>query len=288
MAVTEGFVPFHGFRTWYKIVGEPGEELPLLVINGGPGCPHDYMTDLEALDRAVIFYDQLGCGRSDHPEDPALWVMDTFVQEVTAVREALGLERLHLLGPSFGAQVALEYVLTRPVGLASLTLAGPLASAPLYESEARRLEHSLPPDTRAAIARDEEGAAMAFYQRWLCRLDPWPDHLTRSFANMNHDVYGIMWGKEWDVTGNLKDWDVTPRLGELDLPVLITSGRHDLTTPTVVRPLADGIPGAEWVLFEQSSHLPSAEEPDHYREVLTSFLTKAESQPPSAAGWLAS
>ncbi|MCJ1676183.1 hypothetical protein MTF65_02160 [Streptomyces sp. APSN-46.1] len=117
---------------------------------------------------------------------------------------------------------------------------------------------------------------MAFYQRWLCRLDPWPDHLSRSFTNMNHDVYGIMWGEEWDITGNLKERDVTPRLGELDLPVLITSGRHDLTTPAVVRPLADGISGAEWVLFEQSSHLPSAEEPDHYREVLTAFLTKVE------------
>src|SRR6478672_4741447 len=98
MAVTEGTVPFRGFRTWYQVVGEllaPDGKLPLLVVNGGPGCAHDYLEDLASLadesGRPVVFYDQLGCGRSDHPDDPALWVMDTFVEEFPAVRAALGL-----------------------------------------------------------------------------------------------------------------------------------------------------------------------------------------------------
>ncbi|MDT9689093.1 proline iminopeptidase-family hydrolase [Streptomyces sp. P9(2023)] len=295
MAVTEGTVPFRGFHTWYQAVGDlpdRGGKLPLLVINGGPGCPHDYLQDLAALSegdgRTVVFYDQFGCGKSEHADAPALWVMDTFVDEVDAVRRALGLDRVHLYGHSWGSQVALEYVLTRPSGVAALVLAGPLASAPAYEAEARRLKDSLPAKVREVIDRCEaEGttdddaymeATMAFYQRWLCRLDPWPEHLMRSFMNWRPDVYEAMWGAEWNVTGNLKDWDVTDRLGELDLPVLVTSGRHDVTTPAVVRPIAEGIQGAEWVLFERSAHLPSAEEPEHYREVVELFLSSVEAE----------
>ncbi|MGP3684507.1 proline iminopeptidase-family hydrolase [Streptomyces sp. IBSNAI002] len=300
MTVTEGTVPFRGFRTWYRIAGEfqaPGGKLPLLVINGGPGCPHDYMEDLDALaeagGRPVIYYDQLGCGRSSQPDDTDLWVMGTFVDEVDAVREGLGLSRLHLLGHSWGSQIALEYVLGRPSGLAGLVLSGPLASAPVYEAEARRLKESLAPEVQEVIDRHEaEGttgaeayqeAVMVFYRRFLCRLDPWPDHLVRSLENWRPDVYEAMWGAEWHLTGNLKNWDVSARLGELDLPVLVTSGRYDATTPAVVRPLAEGIPGAEWVLFEQSAHLPSAEEPEQFRRTVESFLEGVEAGISAAA-----
>ena len=117
---TEGTVAFRGFRTWYRVEGDlaaSGEKLPLLVLHGGPGFPHDYLEDLAALaddGRPVVFYDQLGCGKSDHPDDPGLWVMSTFVEEVGAVRAALGLDRIHLLGHSWGGWLALEYALGRP------------------------------------------------------------------------------------------------------------------------------------------------------------------------------
>ncbi|MFE0698782.1 proline iminopeptidase-family hydrolase [Streptomyces sp. NPDC058872] len=294
MSVTEGTVPFRGHRTWYRVVG-PGRagRLPLLVVNGGPGCSHDYLDDLGALHgetgRQVVFYDQIGCGRSDRPDDPALWVMSTFVEEVAAVRAALGLDRVHLYGHSWGSQVALEYVLTRPAGLAGLVLAGPISSAPVYQAEARRLKESLPAGVREVLDRHEAAgtlddeeyreAVMAFYQRWLCRLDPWPPHLVRSFTDIREDVYAALWGTtEWNLTGRLKDWDVTDRLGEIDLPVLVTTGRHDATTPTVVRPLVEGIRGASWTVFEESAHLPSAEEPERYRQVLGAFLAAVEEQ----------
>ena len=117
---------------------------------------------------------------------------------------------------------------------------------------------------------------MAYYTQWVCRLDPFPDHVMRSFMNLNEDVYGTMQGSEWNVTGNLKDWDVTARLGELDLPVLVTSGRYDEMTAALVQPLVDGIRGAESVVFEGSAHLAMAEEPDSYREALESFLGRVE------------
>ena len=296
MATTsEGTVPFRGYRTWYRVVGElPAStgKLPLLVLHGGPGFPHDYLEDLAELaddGRTVVFYDQIGCGKSDHPDDPGLWVMETFVEEVVAVRDGLGLERVHLLGHSWGGFLALEYALGDPTGLASLVLASAGASLPAFAAETRRLKESLPVEVQEAIDRHEaEGttdddayteATMAYYTRWLCRLElPWPDHLMRSFTNLNHEIYGTMQGPEWNITGNLKDWDVSARLGELELPVLVTSGGYDEVTPALIRPLLDGIQGAEHVVFEASAHFAMAEEPHRYREVLESFLSRVEAQ----------
>ncbi|MER7956359.1 proline iminopeptidase-family hydrolase [Streptomyces sp. NPDC096030] len=293
MAVTEGTVPFRGFHTWYRVVGRlpgPDGKPPLLVVHGGPGLSHDYLEDLGALadggGRAVVFYDQLGCGRSEQAQDPALWTLDTFVAEIGALRRELGLDRIHLLGHSWGSQVALEYVLGRPSGVAGLVVAGVVADAPAYAAEARRLKDSLPTEVREVIDRSEAegttdddaylGATMAFYQRWLCRLDPWPEHLVRSVLSMREDVNAALWGPEWNITGSLKDWSVADRLGEIDLPVLVTSGRHDMVTPAVVRPVVESIPGAAWALFEESAHMASVEEPEHYRQVVESFLSRVE------------
>jgi len=293
MATTsEGAVPFRGYRTWYQVVGElpaTSGKLPLLVLHGGPGFPHDYLEDLSRLvddGRTVVFYDQIGCGKSDHPDDSALWVIDTFVEEVAAVRDALGLDQVHLLGHSWGGWLALEYALGRPSGLASLVLASTCASLPALAAETRRLKESLPADVQQIIDRHEaegttddpayEEATMAYYTQWVCRLDPFPDHVMRAFMNLSEDVYGTMQGPEWNVTGNLKDWDVSARLGELDLPVLVTSGRYDEMTPALVQPLVDGIRGAESVVFEESAHIAMAEEPDGYRDVLESFLGRVE------------
>lgn len=294
MTVIEGYVPFRGHRTWYQVVGElggPDGRVPLLVVNGGPGLPHDYLQDLAVLaddgGRPVVFYDQLGCGRSDRPDDPALWTIDTYVAELGAVREALGLDPVHLLGHSWGTQVVLEHLLGKPTGVTSAILSGPIASAPLYQAEARRLKAELPADVQQTLDRHEaagttddpayQGATIAYYRQWMCRLDPWPEYIVQGMADMRHDIYGALWGTaEWNLTGALKDWDVTDRLGEVDLPVLVTSGRYDVCTPAVVRPVAEGIPGAEWVLFEKSAHLASIEEPEHYRQVVTGFLSEIE------------
>jgi proline-specific peptidase len=288
----EGYVPFRGYRTWYQVVGDipaAGPGLPLLVLHGGPGFPHDYLTDLAQFSDAghpVVFYDQLGCGKSDHPEDPALWVMDTFIEEVATVRAALGLDWVHLLGHSWGGWLALEYVLRKPAGLASVVLASTCASIPAFAAETRRLKQSLPPETQEVLDRHEAKgttndpgylvAALTYYRQWVCRLDPFPEHIVHSFLNISDDVYQIMQGPEWNVTGNLKDWDVTARLGDIDLPVLVTSGRYDEMTPALVEPLVAGIKDAGHVVFQESSHLAMAEEPDRYRQVLGSFLDQVE------------
>ncbi len=111
MPVREGFVSFRGYQVWYRIVGEREDlgQLPLLCLHGGPGAPHDYLEPLEAMaatGRRVIFYDQLGCGNSDQPHHLSMWAVDLFVEEVGVVRRALGLERVHILGQSWGGMLA--------------------------------------------------------------------------------------------------------------------------------------------------------------------------------------
>ena len=282
---TEGTVAFKGHRTWYQVLGDLPAldgQLPVLILHGGPGLPHDYLEDIARLadgGRPVVFYDQLGCGKSDHPDDPALWVMDTFVEEVGAVREALGLDRVHVLGHSWGGWLALEYAFGQPAGLASLILASTCASLRAFAAETRRLKGSLPAEVQQVIDEHEAAgttddktyleATMAYYTQWLIRLDlPWPEHVMRSFSSISADVYGTMQGPEWNVTGNLKDWDVTQLLGELDLPVLVTSGRYDEMTETLVKPMVEGIRGADWVIFDDSAHLAMVEEPDRFLSLI--------------------
>ena len=290
----EGFVSFHGFNVWYGIVGEREEpgKLPLLCLHGGPGATHDYLEPLKAMaktGRRVVFYDQLGSGNSDHPHDPEMWTVELFVEEVDVVRRALGLERVHLLGQSWGGMLAMEYALTRPSGLTSLILADSLASIPQWVAEANRLRAELPPEVQQTLSKHEAAgttddpeykeAMLVFYRRHVCRLDPWPDCVNRTFDKLaqNPEVYYTMWGpSEFHVTGSLRNWSIVDRLGEIRVPTLMLSGRYDEATPAIVETMQRGIHGSEWTIFENSSHLPHVEETEKYIRVLSDFLNRIE------------
>jgi proline-specific peptidase len=290
----EGFIPFHGYHTWYRIVGngeEPGK-LPLLVLHGGPELSHDYLEPLEAMantGRRVIFYDQLGGGNSDHPHNPSLWTIELFVEELDAVRMALALDHLHLLGQSWGGMLGMEYALTQPAGLVSLTVADSAASMVQWGSELNLLRAQLPLEVQHTLlyheqegttdSEDYQDAMLVFYRRHICRVDPWPDYLTRDFEKLAQDpeVYLTMWGpSEFHITGTLKTWDITDRLHEITVPTLLLSGRYDEATPILVETLHKSIPGSEWVIFENSSHMPHVEETDLYLQVLKRFLARME------------
>jgi L-proline amide hydrolase len=267
---SDDFLPFRGFRTWHRVVGD-GEEprrLPLLVLHGGPGSAHDALEGLGALGergRRVVFYDQLGSGESDRPDDTSLWTVETFLEQLQSVRDRLGLDEIHLFGSSWGGMLAVEYALTQPDGLAGLVLNSTPTSAPRWAEETARLAEGL----------DEQ----AFRRRHICRLDPEPEILERARAKFGKQVYETMWGpNEFTVTGTLKDWDVIGRLGEIRIPTLITSGRHDECTPTLVEPLRAGIAGSEWVIFEDSAHMAYLEEPDRYLQVVGDFLERVEAR----------
>jgi L-proline amide hydrolase len=272
----QGRLPFRSFETWYEVVGEGESEgrLPLLVLHGGPGSAHDALERLGVLaeqGRRVVFYDQLGSGESDRPNDPSLWTVETFLGQLRSVRDGLGLERIHLFGSSWGGMLALEYAFTEPDGLASLVLNSTPTSAPRWAEETGRLHAALPPGL------DEKAAEAEFRRRHICRLDPEPEVLQRARAKFAKQVYETMWGRnEFTPTGTLKDWDVIGRLGEIRVPTLITSGRHDECTPKLVEPLHAGIAGSEWVIFEDSAHMPYLEEPERYLDVVGEFLERVD------------
>jgi L-proline amide hydrolase len=292
---TEGYVPFRGYRTWYRVVGAGEEEgkLPVLFLHGGPGGAHDYLESLEAMaqrGRRAIFYDQLGCGKSDLPEDASLWKVETFVEEVAAMREHLGLDRPHIFGNSWGGMLAMEYALTQPKGVASMIVASSPSSIPQWVGEANRLRAELPEDVQETLRRHEdagttsdpeyEQATEVFYKRHVCRLDDWPDYVLRTFQFIAEHgvVYNTMNGpSEFHVIGTLKDWDITDRLGEMGIPTLVISGEYDEATPAINRTVSSGIPGAESVIYPNASHMAHVEDPEGYMRVLDDFLTRVES-----------
>jgi L-proline amide hydrolase len=287
--MTEGTVPFRDGETWYRVTGE-GDRIPLIVLHGGPGATHDYLLSLTDLarDRPVIHYDQLGNGRSTHfPERGAdFWTVDLFVRELHNLVDALGLrERHHVLGQSWGGFLAQEYALTQPAGLQSLVLADTAASFPDFVAAANGLRAQLPPDVEATLRRHEEAgttddpeyaeACQVFYARHVCRLDPWPDEVVEAFVWIERDptVYHTMNGpSEFHVIGSIRDWQSRDRLGDIRVPTLLVSGRHDEATPALQRTLLDGIEGSEWVVFEESSHTPHVEERERYMRVVGDWL----------------
>jgi proline-specific peptidase len=291
----EGFISFRDYNVWYRTVGncEESGKLPLLCLHGGPGAPHDYLEPLEAMagtGRRVIFYDQLGCGNSNVPTDPSIYTMALYLEEVDAIRRALGLEHVHILGHSWGGMLTIEYALTRPVGLASLILADTAASSPHWATEMRRLVAELLPEVQQTIQMHEvagttdsleyqEACRIFFRRHGSGRIDPRPDYLNRMADKPGDEVYHIMWGpSEFFMTGTLKDWDITSRLGEIRAPTLVIGGRYDHATPIITETVHRGILGSECVIFENSGHFPHIEETERYLKVLDRFLNHVEAQ----------
>jgi len=234
----EGRIPFRGFETWYRDVG-PGGVVPLLCLHGGPGSTHNYFEPLEQLaagGRRVVLYDQLGCGNSDRPDDPELWTLELFLDEVQTVR---------------------------------LTLNSPPTATETWAAEAARLRAPLAEDE--TLAEEEFWRRhVCRLDPWPDCIERGRAGKNRQVYEI---MWGP---QEWNPTGRLRDWDVRDRLAEIDVPTLITSGRYDGCTPPLAETAHRGIPSSEWVLFEESSHTAFVEEPERYRAVLADFLGRAE------------
>lgn len=285
-----GFVAVEGGRVAYEVHGT-GTRTPLLVLHGGPGIPHDYLENLALLgdERPVVFYDQLGCGRSDRPDDPKLWTRERFARELDAVRSSLGLEEVVIYGHSWGSILAVDYLTglggPRPSGVHAVILAGPALSIPRWVEDSRRLIASLPADAAAAILEGErtgrtdsaeyQAATKVFYARYVCLSDPWPEALERAFAGMGQQVYSSMNGpSEFTITGPLRTVDVTPRLGELHVPVLYICGEHDEATPETTRAYAALTPDSDLVVIEGAAHVANYDRPAEYLGALRGWLSR--------------
>lgn len=280
---TEGFIDVPDGRVWYQSVG--GGE-PLVLLHGGPGASSIYLEALMPLCDAgyqVVRYDQLGSGQSDHPDDTSLWTVDHFCAELEVVRQALGFEKMHLLGQSWGSFLALEYVLTHPQHLATVTLYSGAASTLECFDGMNSLRNQLPTETVATMAAFEAAedyenpeylaAVQVLLDRHLCRKQPWPDELTRSMESIGVAVYNTMWGpNEFTLTGTLSPWDRSDRLPEIETPTLIVCGRYDEVVPSCSETLHAGIRDSRLEIFEHSSHLSHMEEPERFFPTLLGFL----------------
>jgi proline-specific peptidase len=286
--VQEGYVPVVGGLVWSQILN-PGKGIPLLTLHGGPGSPHDYLEPLKQLadERSVIFYDQLGCGKSERPDDSTLWQRSRFVEELDQIRQALHLENFHLFGHSWGSMLAVDYAQTKPDGLTSLILASPALSISHWLNDMDVYRKRLPLEVQKVLtehemngttdSEDYQHAAMEFYERYLCRLHPWPEPLERTIAGEGTLVYQTMWGpSEFFMTGNLLHADCTAQLGTIEQPTLFTCGRYDEATPETTAWYQSLLPQSELVIFEQSAHMPHLEETAHYLQTLRTFLWRIE------------
>ncbi len=280
----EGMIAVPGGNVWFKRVGG-GAGLPMLVVHGGPGLPHGYLRSLERLadEREVVYWDQLGCGKSDRPSDRELWTMQRSVAEMRAVVQALGLNRFHIFGNSWGGMLAQQYALDVPSGAASLTISNSIASIPQFAEMVARLKSELDPATQSAIERHEaagttytaeyQAAIRTWNETYLCRLRPWPPELLAAFTEMGTDIFETMFGpSDFRIVGTIRDWDVFDRLAEIRLPTLILAGRFDECVPEHMWDMHQRIAGSRFELFESTAHMPFIEEPGKFDRVMRAFL----------------
>lgn len=286
--IREGYVKVTGGKIWYKVVGT-GDNIPLLTLHGGPGSTHHGLTSLEALadSRPVIFYDQLGCGNSDKPDDISLWKTERFVEELAQLRTALGLESVHILGHSWGTMLATDYLLTQPQGVASVVMSSPCISIPMWLEDCNLYIKQLPHAIQSIImVHQKEGttnsseyhrAAAEFDKKHVNRLNPAPQAIIKGKEGRSKTIYETMWGPtEFFMTGNLKEYDQSQRLKEIKIPILFSCGRFDEATPKTTAYYHSLVSDSELVIYENSAHMPQWEETDLYVDTVRNFLSKSE------------
>jgi proline iminopeptidase len=286
----EGYANVPGGRVWFKVVGS-GSGTPLLLLHGGPGGTSRTFEPLCALtnERPLIFYDQLGGGRSERPSDTNLWRVERFVEELKCVRRELGLRRFHLLGHSWGSLLAVEYMNTRPQGVESLILSGGAFSMARCFRDINGLVTELPPDVRATLVghmtnqttqtAEYQQAAGVFMQRHFVRAQAMPPELADFdlMKDFGVEVAQTMIGMDsLQPAGVLKDYDATAHLRELRLPVLFTAGQYDYSTPAANAWYQSLVPGAHLEIIPNSGHMIMLDNPKHYAEVVRAFLREAE------------
>jgi proline iminopeptidase len=239
VAATEGYLPVPGGRVWYRRMGG-GPGIPLLAVHGGPGGTSCRFAALAPLadERPVIYYDQLGSGRSDHPSDTTLWTVARFVDELEAVRRGLGLDSLVLLGHSWGGALVAEYLLTAPrPAVRAVVLSSPLLSTPRWIADANALRAAMPVPLRDALDRHERAGTTEF----------------RS-------------------TGSRRTWDRAADLATLAIPALLVAGEFDEARPATLAEFAATMPNARVVTIPGAAHGTYREKPAEYQGAVRQFL----------------
>lgn len=293
MKIKEGYMPFLGHKTYFRIVGENSNgKLPLLLLHGGPGSTHNYFEVLDVLaseGRQIISYDQIGCGNSFVDGHEELWNSTTWLNELEALVQHLGIAKCHLLGQSWGAMMIVEGLITRKLPfVSSAILSSGTCSCNLWSREQHRLISFMPADEQLAIKRAELSGN--FESQDYLKAN---DHYTRLYAcdaptagspeclrrnkRFGLEAYNVAWGpNEYTPLGNLKNFEFTDRLHEISVPCLIISGTNDESTPLISKTMFDRIPNADWELLEGARHLTFVDCNEEYCRILNRWMQSKE------------
>jgi len=289
LAAGEAYLNVPGGRIWYRKTGR-ADGTPVILLHGGPGYSSYYLKPLEALgsDRPVVRYDQLGGGKSDRISDTTLFTIDHFVHELDSLRVALGYDKVHLLGHSWGTILALEYYKAHPEHVVSLTLASAALDIPAWERNARRLVRTLSDSAQKAIAvreaekkfdaADYQHALEEFYGRYVWR-HPVEADLDSLLKTANEDIYNYMQGpSEFTITGTLKTYNATPFLKSVKVPTLFTVGEFDEADPPTIRRHAAMTPGAKVQVIPGAAHMTTWDNPEVMLKIVRNFLASVDSR----------
>jgi proline iminopeptidase len=291
-------IPIHtpkgDFKVWVKRVGN-NPQIKVLLLHGGPAVPHDYMEAMDSfLPGAGIeyyYYDQLGAGNSDQPNDDSLWTLDRFVDEVEQVRATLGLgkDNFCLFGQSWGGLLAMEYALKHEDRLKCLVISNMMASIPAYNAYAKStLMPQLKPEDLAMVQkleaedRTDDPRYMGilvpqFYEKHFLRRPAadWPEPVNRAFARQNEHIYTLMQGpSELGASGRLEKWDRFNDLKRITVPTLVIGAKYDTMDPAFMEAMAKQLPKGEYAFMPNGSHLAMYDDQANYFKALAAFLKK--------------
>jgi proline iminopeptidase len=297
--VQEGFVDAHGVLIYYATIGHGA---PLVVVHGGPGASHDYfLPHLLPLARRnrLVFIDERGSGRSEKLEDPAGYTVDAMVEDVEAVRQALGLGRISLLGHSYGGVLAEAYALKYQPHLGHLILCSTFSSTRAMNEVLARMKTAMSPDLRRRIDTMEKEGLFGHgkdyeknrytedymkaawgegYFPYIYRRRPDPNSDPVGDGRISWDLYRAMWGShgEFVIDGNLAAVEYTDRLATLRVPTLITVGDHDECDPSLSKAMQEKIAGSRLVILPQSGHMTFVDQPALFVKAIDDFLHPAK------------
>ena len=295
--VIEGYMPYLGFKTYFRIAGKGNEaKAPLLVLHGGPGGSHNTLEVLDVLslieDRQIIYYDQLGCGKSYVEGHTELWNIKTWIDELEALRQFLGLDKIHLLGQSFGGFLELAYCIEKKSrGVLSMVVSSGLSNPKLWAEEQRKWISKMDKDSQNAIAEAEASknfnlesyieADKKFMLLHSCddfsNVVDAPECFKRGKAKGRENVYKTTWGKdEYNIDGTVSCIDLSDKLQEIDTNVLIVNGSQDLCSETIAKDMHKRIPNSKWVMFDGVRHRCYYEAYDEYIPLVDDWMSTHE------------
>jgi len=284
--------PKGAFHVWTKRVGN-NPKVKVLLLHGGPGADHEYMEAFDSyFPKAGIeyyYYDQLGSFFSDQPNEPSLWEIPRFVDEVEQVRQALGLtkDNFYLLGQSWGGLLAIEYALAHPANLKGLVISNMMSSIPAYNEYARKVLMPAMDQKVLAEVKQLEAAKKyddprymellvpGFYTQHLLRMpaDQWPDPVQRAFKHINESIYVPMQGpSELGASGKLENWDRSKDLSKLAMPTLVIGARYDTMDPAHMEMMSKQLQHGRYLFCPNGSHLAMYDDQNTYFDGVVKFI----------------